>query len=137
MNDCLFCKIINKEIPSTFLFENDDVVAFLDINPTQPGHTLIVPKTHSANLNDIAPADLQSLIAIIPKVAKAVVKAVEAEGYNLVSNVEKSAGQLIMHTHMHIIPRKENDGVPKWPHASYENTEQMEDIAGKIRQLLT
>ncbi|MCD6272931.1 MAG: histidine triad nucleotide-binding protein [Deltaproteobacteria bacterium] len=103
-NDCLFCKIINKEIPSDFIYENDRVVVFRDINPQAPVHLLIVPKKHIRSINDITGEDLgviSEMIIIARDMAKK--ESVAESGYKLFFNVEKGGGQIIFHIHLHLI----------------------------------
>ena len=103
-NDCLFCKIINKEIPSDFIYENDRVVVFRDINPQAPVHLLIVPKKHIRSINDITGEDLgviSEMIIIARDMAKK--ESVAESGYKLFFNVEKGGGQIIFHLHLHLI----------------------------------
>lgn len=116
MNDCIFCKIIRKEIPSeNFVYENDKIVAFLDIHPSNPGHTLVVPKAHYVDLLDTPDEVLAEILAKTKKIAPAVMKGVGAQGFNSIFNTKPAAGQVIFHTHMHIIPRFTNDGLKHWP----------------------
>ncbi len=103
-NDCLFCKIINKEIPSDFIYENDRVVVFRDINPQAPVHLLIVPKKHIRSINDITGEDLgviSEMIIIARNMAKK--ESVAESGYKIFFNVEKGGGQIIFHIHLHLI----------------------------------
>jgi histidine triad (HIT) family protein len=103
-NDCLFCKIINKEIPSDFIYENDRVVVFRDINPQAPVHLLIVPKKHIRSINDITGEDVgvvSEMIIIARDMAKK--ESVAESGYKLFFNVEKGGGQIIFHIHLHLI----------------------------------
>lgn len=102
--DCLFCKIINGEIPSDKVYENDKVYAFRDIAPQAPIHVVIVPKTHIASANDIT-ADNSSLVAdiyeAIPEIAKAL--GLSESGYRIVNNCGKDAGQTVFHIHFHLL----------------------------------
>lgn len=116
MNDCIFCKIVRKEIPSeNFVYENDKIVAFLDIAPCSPGHTLVVPKEHHVDMLDTPDDVLADIMSRTKKIAAAVVKGVGAQGFNCIFNTKPAAGQVIFHTHMHIIPRFTNDGLKHWP----------------------
>ncbi len=103
-HDCLFCKIIDKEIPSEFIYEDDSFIVFKDINPQAPVHLLIVPKTHIRSINDLTNED-KIIIADIFMVAKDMAKKLEVDksGYKLVFNVEKGGGQEIFHLHLHLI----------------------------------
>src|SRR3989338_9064444 len=132
MKDCLFCKIVNKEIPSNFLYENENVVAFLDIKQNNPAHTLIVRKKHSRNIFDIKESTLRELIVGVKKMAKAVKGGVEADGINIAMNNEPAAGQLVFHAHIHIIPRFKNDGHEHWHGTPYKNDAEIKTVAENI-----
>ncbi len=130
-NDCLFCKIINKEIPAAIVYENDEVVAFLDIKPVSPGHALVVPKKHSIDMLDTDDLMLGELAAAAKKIGQAQMATLGYEGFNIGVNNGAAAHQIIMHAHWHVIPRRSNDGLIHWPHKDYMQGE-MEDIAEKI-----
>ncbi len=102
--DCLFCKIVNCEIPSEFLYEDDEFVVFRDINPHAPIHLLIVPKKHIRSINDLEDHE-SALVGKMFLVAKQMAKAegVNESGYKLLFNVEKGGGQVIFHLHLHLI----------------------------------
>lgn len=132
MNDCLFCKIIRKEIPSeNFVYENDKIVAFLDIAPSNKGHTLVVPKAHYTDLLDTPDDVLAEIIVKTKKIAPAVMKGVGAQGFNTIFNTKPAAGQVIFHTHLHIIPRFTNDGLKHWPKVDVSK-EEMKKIKENI-----
>ncbi len=135
MTDCIFCKIIKGELPSAKVYENDQVVAFLDIHPVRPGHTLIVPKAHCENLMDCRSEVLSVLMNAAQKVARAVVVATGAEGFNLGINNGQAAGQVIFHLHLHIIPRNIGDGLLPWSQKDYGEGE-ITVVAEKIRTQL-
>jgi histidine triad (HIT) family protein len=128
---CIFCKIINGEIPSSKVYEDDKVYAFLDINPINKGHTLVIPKKHSTDMLEDDDEDLKAVIHVSKNIAKAVMTAVNADGFNLGVNTKKAAGQVVFHTHFHIIPRFENDGLKNWPGKSYEEG-QMKEVSELI-----
>ena len=135
MIECLFCKIIKGEIPCTKLYEDDKVLAFLDIAPVNHGHTLVIPKKHSTNIFDIEEEDLHAVWDVIKKLAPIITKVVKAEGLNINSNHGKIAGQLVSHAHFHIIPRMQGDGLKHWSHSKYKNSEDQK-IAREIRDLI-
>lgn len=108
---CLFCSIIAGEIPCHKVYENESVIAFLDIGPVSTGHTLVMPKTHAENLEAGSMVDAEKLMSVIYTIAPSIMKAVGADGYNLGMNHGESAGQDVMHTHLHIMPR--TSGVPR------------------------
>lgn len=110
MANCIFCKIIQGEIPCTKIYETDLVLSIMDINPINTGHALVIPKRHYPTLFEIPAEDLQACIMVSQKIAKAVFRATGASGLNLLQNNFRSAGQLIDHVHFHLIPRNENDG---------------------------
>jgi len=132
--DCIFCKIVNGEIPCAKIYEDKEFLAFLSIGPINKGHTLVVPKKHSENLFDFP--EETNLIEFLKKVAKAVVNGTGADGFNLSLNNGKAAGQLVLHTHFHIIPRFNDDGLKSWPEEGYANKEEMEDYRKKISNAL-
>ena len=135
MTDCIFCKIVAGEISSHKVYEDDQFLAFLDINPVNPGHTLVIPKKHYANL-EATPADtLQGLIVTVKKVAVAVVKGTAAEGFNIGLNNGRVAGQIVDHIHSHIMPRRAEDGHELWHGKPYAEG-QAAAAAEKIRQAL-
>lgn len=103
---CLFCSIIAKQIPSEIVFENEHVLAFLDIGPVSEGHTLVVPKAHAENLSQGTEEASRELMAAVHMLAPKILKAIGADGYNLGMNHGECAGQEVMHTHLHIMPRK-------------------------------
>ncbi|MEE4358529.1 MAG: histidine triad nucleotide-binding protein [Desulfococcaceae bacterium] len=102
--DCLFCKIVNGEMNTDFLFENERIAVFRDIHPAAPVHLLVVPKKHIRSINDIAQSD-EALLGEMISVAKDMAKecGVAASGYKLLFNVEKGGGQVIFHLHLHVI----------------------------------
>ncbi|MCL1925377.1 MAG: HIT family protein [Defluviitaleaceae bacterium] len=109
--ECIFCKIINNEIPSHKVYEDDYFKAILDIFPASKGHTIIIPKKHTENLLDLEEAYLEKILPIAKKIAKDL----GCEHFNILQNNGEYAGQTVFHYHMHIIPRKENDKINiKW-----------------------
>jgi histidine triad (HIT) family protein len=137
MTDCIFCKIIAKEIPSTVVYEDADVYAFLDISPVQPGHTLVVPKTHGATLLDVSDDVLAKTIQAVPRVARAMQLGLGFDGFNVTQNNGTAAGQSVHHLHMHIIPRYKDDGLEAWPHGPYASLAEAQELAQKIREQLS
>lgn len=113
MEDCIFCKIIKGEVPSYKVYEDDFVYAFLDINPSSPGHTLVIPKKHSENIFDIGKDDLERVIMVSKKISQKM-KDLGFDGINIYNNNGKDSGQIVFHFHMHIVPRNMKS-------ASFEN----------------
>ncbi|MEK3887522.1 HIT family protein [Bacillus sp. FSL K6-3431] len=111
MTNCVFCKIINGELPSAKVFENDDVLAFLDLSQITKGHTLVIPKIHNENIYDLSPDVAGKLFATIPAISRAINTEFKPQGLNLLNNNGEFAGQAVFHYHLHLIPRyDENDG---------------------------
>lgn len=106
---CVFCKIIKGEIPSKKIYEDDDVLAILDISQATLGHTLVLPKKHYENLFSIKNNDYLKVMEKVKMLAKAITSALNASGCNILNNCGELAGQSVMHFHVHIIPRYEND----------------------------
>lgn len=111
MSDCIFCKIANGEIPSNTLYEDRDFRIILDISPANPGHTLILPKKHFENIFDISDALVKEAFLLAKKTARALMDLGFAEGVNILQNNGETAGQTVGHFHIHVIPRKKDDGV--------------------------
>jgi histidine triad (HIT) family protein len=130
--DCIFCKIAAGQIPSVKIYEDENVLAFLDIGPLSDGHTLVIPKKHYEKIHE-CPGELIAKIGeILPKVAGAVFGAIKSEGYNILCNNGRASGQLVEHIHFHIIPRNTGDGVfTQWPAKKYP-AGKIEEIAKKI-----
>ncbi len=109
--DCIFCKIVKGEIPCTKVYEDVDVLAFLDVNPVSLGHCLVIPKQHSENIFDISENVLQKIIVVGKRIVEKLKTVTNIPAVNLVNSSGKDAGQEVMHFHLHIVPRRENDGL--------------------------
>ena len=134
--ECIFCKIASGQIPATKIYEDEVVVAFLDIGPISDGHTLVMPRQHFEKVHSCPPELLGQIWTRLGKIAGAVALAVSADGYNVLCNNGRAAGQVVDHLHFHIVPRKTGDGVfAKWPSYKY-GPGQVEKIADKIRKHL-
>ena len=135
-DECLFCKMVAGQIPVAKIYEDDLVFSFLDIGPISDGHTLVIPKEHCEKLHTCPPELLAQVALRIGKIAGAVIKAMNVDGYNVLCNNGKVAGQHIDHLHFHIIPRKAGDGVfDRWPSYKYVDG-QIDKIAISIREKL-
>jgi len=130
--DCLFCQIVAGEAPAIKVAESDNVIAILDINAVNPGHTLIVPKKHSVNMLDADDETLKEMILFTKKVAQAVLDSLSYDAFNLELNNGRIAGQIIPHLHWHIVPRTADDGLQHWPGKKYPGGE-AEKVAEKIK----
>ena len=135
--DCIFCQIVSGQIPCVKLYENEHVLAFLDIGPVSEGHTLIIPKKHSSSVDQTDPLVMVEVAKVIPNIAASIKKAMAADGYNVICNNGVAAGQVVQHIHFHIIPRNVDDGVfRKWPSFQYPEGK-ADELAEKIRQNLS
>jgi histidine triad (HIT) family protein len=133
--DCIFCKIINGEIPSVKVYEDDKVLAFMDINPINEGHLLIIPKAHAATIIEITEADFLAVMSATRKLAAAVKTALNPDGINLLQLNGKAANQVVPHLHVHIVPRWFGDGVTvsQWELVAGD-MEKMKELAEKIQR---
>ncbi len=135
--DNVFEKIVAGELPAFKVYEDDRVLAFLDLNPLSLGHTLVIPKRKSLTLADLPEADGAAIGAALPKIARAVMAAAGASDYNLLQNNGESAGQVVRHVHFHIIPKHaDGSGLPfQWPKGELDKA-QGAALARKITTLL-
>jgi len=135
-DDCLFCKMVAGQIPVTKIYEDEVVLAFLDIGPISDGHTLVIPKQHFEKLHDCPPELLGRVSSRLGKIAGAVTAAMNSDGYNVLCNNGRAAGQLIEHLHFHIIPRNTGDSLfSQWSAYEYEQGK-IEVITENIRKNL-
>ena len=133
---CVFCKIVRGEIPSARVLETAHVVVFLDINPLNPGHTLVVPRAHHADLTELPEEIAAHAGSLLPGLCRAVKAATGAEGLNVVINNGSVAGQTIDHCHWHIIPRHTQDRIHwPWPHGKY-NGDELSQMKSQIEREL-
>ncbi len=130
--DCLFCKIINKEIPSKVIYEDDNYLSFLDINPNTKGHILVIPKKHVKNFTELTEEQATELIKVVKKIAPKLVSILGVEDYNLALNNGSVAGQIIDHVHWHIIPRYKDDGLKHWG-SNQEEIDRLEETFNKLK----
>jgi histidine triad (HIT) family protein len=131
MDGCVFCRMVAGEIPVARVYEDEAVLAFLDIAPISDGHTLVIPKQHCSTIHECDPGVLADVALRLGKIAKAVVTVMESDGYNVLSNNGGAAGQVVDHLHFHIIPRKSGDGVfTEWP--SYRYKGRIDELAARI-----
>jgi histidine triad (HIT) family protein len=132
MDGCVFCRMVAGEIPVAKVYEDEAVLAFLDIAPVSDGHTLVIPKRHCTRIHECAPNTLAEVASRLGKIAEAVITTMGSDAYNVLSNNGSAAGQVVDHLHFHVIPRKAGDGVfTEWPSHRYKG--QIEKLAAKIR----
>ena len=123
MEECLFCKIVKGELPSSKLYEDEDTLAFLDLFPVNKGHSLVIPKEHYETIFDVPANILAKVSSVMKNVADAVKNGVNADGISIAQSNGKDTGQVIPHIHFHIMPRFKDDGLKLWPQGKYEEGE--------------
>ena len=136
MKDCVFCKIVNKEIPASIFRETDEYIAFTVTEPNNFGHSIVVPKKHLENIYSFDGKTAEKLGEELKIVSLAIKNAVKAEGINIHMNNEKVAGQAVFHAHIHIIPRFSTDGLDHWKTKTYENDSQKQELADNIKKFI-
>jgi len=135
--DCLFCKIVAGQIPSTRVYEDPDTLAFMDIGPVVKGHTLVIPKQHYDPITNTPLEVLRKLIGVVQRIARAQVAGLGADGVNVSQANGRCAGQVVPHIHFHVIPRFETDGHKwNWIPKQYDNHEEMAQMAARIGRAL-
>jgi histidine triad (HIT) family protein len=136
MESCIFCKIIRGEIPCTKVYEDDKVLAFLDISPLTLGHILVVPKKHVETIMDADEQTLHEVMKAVKKLSKSVMKAVKADGINISINNYKAAGQLVPHLHVHIMSRHSKDNLVLYKSTDRpkQNHNELEKVAEQIKK---
>ena len=135
VEDCIFCKIVAGDIPAHIVFENEHTLAFLDIAPVNPGHTLIIPKKHSRDFLSTETEIVNYVYRTAQKVGQGLVDSINAEGVNITTNNDAAAGQSAFHWHVHAIPRHINDGHLMWNQGEYKEGEAIA-ILEKIKAAL-
>lgn len=135
-DDCIFCRIAAGEIPSSTVYEDEDVRVILDLNPASKGHALILPKEHYDDVCSLDEKLAAKLLPLAARVGKAMKKGLGCSGFNLVQNNGIAAGQTVFHFHMHVIPRYEGGpDMVNWQPGS-STADELAETAGKIRQML-
>jgi histidine triad (HIT) family protein len=133
MSDCVFCKIVAGQIPSTRVFEDEHTLAFMDLGHVNPGHTLVAVKKHAANVFELDEAQAEAIARAIVKVSRALKKTFDPEGLSVYQANGKAAGQTVFHYHVHLLPRHAGDGMELvWP-VKNPPREKLEEYAAKIR----
>ena len=133
---CVFCKIVRKEIPAEIIAETNDTLTFVDTQPNNFGHSLVIPKVHYPDIYSLPDELVAEVFQEAKRVSIAVKGAVSAEGINIYMNNESAAGQVVFHAHIHVIPRFLADGFGTFPIKTYEHNDQMKKTGEKIRSLL-
>jgi histidine triad (HIT) family protein len=133
MEGCIFCKIAKGEIPSAKVYEDESILAFLDISPANKGHTLIIPKEHFETLTDIPAETLSKMMETVKKVSEKVEKNLKAEGYTIMMSNREAGEQVVKHAHIHVMPRYKTDDFKfAWTHKKYEEGE-IDKVLEKIK----
>jgi histidine triad (HIT) family protein len=130
---CVFCRIVRKELSASHVYEDDRTIAFLDFKPINEGHTLVVPRKHYENIHEISDEDVAYLFKTVKKVASVVKKGLNADGISIFQNNGRAAGQVVFHIHVHVIPRF---GEQKMRQRQNATKEELDEVAERIRQHL-
>lgn len=134
MENCIFCKIANGEIPAATLYEDEDFRAILDLGPASKGHALILPKTHAANIYELPDELAGKAMILAKKMASKLTEALKCDGFNIVQNNGETAGQTVFHFHMHLIPRYQGDHVGLTWTPGKLSDEDKEEILSKVKE---
>jgi histidine triad (HIT) family protein len=136
-SNCIFCKIVAGEIPSAKVYEDAEVLAFMDIGPIIKGHTLVIPKQHFDPLTATPEPVLAKLMAVVKKIAAAQMNGLKADGVNVMQTNGAAAGQVVPHIHFHVIPRYTTDGHRwNWAAKKYDDPAEMQKLAAAIKAAL-
>ena len=133
---CIFCKIVKKQAPASIIYEDETVMAFLDIRPLNLGHTLIIPKAHYVDIFNVPEDQLSQIHKVAKQVSLAVKKATNADGISIIQQNGKAAGQDIFHLHVHVVPRFEGQKLPRFSDLREVERAKLEEMAKKIKQQL-
>jgi histidine triad (HIT) family protein len=134
---CVFCSIIKYKTPAVIIYEDKDFVALMDKYPINPGHSLVIPKSHHESLLSMTPYEVGNLYSTVSTISRAVMSALNADGFSIGQNNGRAANQIIPHVHVHIIPRYTDDSREgRWPSRTIGNIEQLTSTAQKIRSIL-
>ncbi len=135
--DCIFCRIVRGEEEAALVYEDDTYLAFMDIQPINPGHILVLPKVHQETVFDMAPEEAGALFARAARLAAAVKEAMGADGINIGQNNGRAAQQIVPHVHVHVIPRYADDSpAGRWPSRTAVPHAELEGLAQAIRASL-
>lgn len=138
MNECIFCKIAQKESPADIIYEDEEFLGFLNINSIHLGQSLLAPKNHYENLYALPDETLGKIGVLLKKISSGVKEATMADGINIIMNVDGAAGQIVPHAHFHIIPRFKDDGFRHWSGQSFpkeESAKMAEEIEKNLQRI--
>jgi len=133
---CIFCKIVRKQVPASIIYEDESVVAFLDIRPLNMGHTLVIPKAHYVDIFETPETELSNVHKVSKRISIAVKKATHADGISIIQQNGKAAGQDICHTHVHVVPRFEGQKLLGFSELKEVERAKLDEMAKRIRQEL-
>ena len=133
---CIFCKIVRKQAPASIIYEDESVVAFLDIRPLNMGHTLIIPKAHYVDIFETPESELSNICKVSKRISIALKKATRADGISIIQQNGKAAGQDIFHAHVHVVPRFEGQKLPGFGELKEVERAKLDEVAKRIRQEL-
>ncbi len=137
-NNCVFCKIVRGEIPAAVIYEDDLVLAFLDIAPLNKGHALLIPKAHAVSITTVADECLSAMMRLAPRLGVALMRAVDADGFNLILSNGACAGQVVAHAHLHVVPRFPDDGIVLPARAvNYDSDDEKQTIISEAKRRLS
>ena len=136
-HSCIFCNIVAGKIPCSRVYETDELLAFLDINPMNKGHVLVIPKQHMETLFDVPTSLGTPLLEAMKVIGKAIMEATNATGLNVFQNNFASAWQQVPHAHWHLVPRFDGDGYGPWTPKKYTDTNEMQSLAQAIEYRIT
>lgn len=134
-DNCIFCKLANKDIPTNIIYEDEKFTVIMDASPATKGHALILPKNHAANIYELPDEDAADIFVLAKKLATKMTEILHCDGFNIVQNNGEVAGQTVFHFHMHLIPRYLNDGNEDkltWNHADL-SADEIAEVAAKLR----
>lgn len=136
--NCIFCRIIQKDIPNAIIYENEKFLVFMDKYPINLGHTLIVPKQHYNNLLEMPISVVGEMYSLVPPLAKAITGVIKSDGFNINQNNGKSANQIVPHVHVHIVPRYSAEKIKgQWPTRKIAKMQDLQGLAKKITENLS
>ncbi len=133
---CIFCKIVNKTAQASVVYEDQDVMAFLDIRPLNMGHTLVIPKAHYVDIFDIPEKLLSQVYLVAKKISSPIKEATDADGISIIQQNGKAAGQDIFHLHVHVVPRFEEQKLPRFSELRKVERAKLDKMAEKIKEKL-
>lgn len=133
---CIFCKIVRKQAPSSIIFEDETIMAFLDIRPLNLGHSLVITKAHYVDIFDIPTKELSQIHVVAKQISPAIKQATNADGISIIQQNGKAAGQDIFHIHVHVVPRFEGQKMPRFSDLKPVDRAKLDEMARKIKQYL-